>query len=135
MELKIAATWPVCAKTPVGSGIAAPSGAGVGEAVGAGLGAGVPVIVTCVAPIALDADPMPPTLIESPTVSVPPETVVEDVSAMGSVELPVFSVNPYAVAEAIVPDVDALAIGAEERIIDDALSDEHLVPVPMNSPY
>lgn len=119
----------------MGSGITAPNGADVGEAEGVGLGAGVPLIVTCAAPIALEVEPDPLTLTVSPTAGVPPETVVEETSAIGSVELPVFNVNPYAVEAAIVPDADAPPTGELERIIEEAFKDAHLVPVPMNSPY
>jgi hypothetical protein len=64
--------------------------------VGVGVGAGDvdAAIVTCVAVIALAADPIPESVTDSPTASVPPVTAVDDASTIGTEALPAFSVNP-----------------------------------------
>ena len=106
VALTTAAICPFWANTPLGRAIWEPDGAVVGAAVGSGVGVavgagvgdgdgvGLAAIVICVAVTAVLDEPSPAILTLSPTLSVPPETEVDEARTIGTGALPVPSVNP-----------------------------------------
>lgn len=112
-----------------------PMGPGVGLGVPLGVGVGGGCTAICVAVTALDAVPLPVTDTADPTQSVAPYTTVDDVSTTGTGPLAVSNVNPYCVCADTVPETVVLVIELDDNVIAVAFCDEHLVPVPTNSPY